>query len=160
MNPHSDCTPTNKQTKALCQAQRRADPVKRRLEQSSNTVRRRSARTNQAVQEHESEQRAAAREEPGVREQEQSANTVRRAIAREEPGVQEHESEQRAAAREEPGVREHESEQRAALSRVSDCNNIMMYLTEKQLIINDLHSTGFMPSVKNIVYQDVLVHDS
>jgi hypothetical protein len=47
-----------------------------------------------------------------------------------------------------------------ALSRVRDCNNIMMYLTEKQLIINDSHSTGFMPSVKNIVYQDVLVHNS
>ena len=63
MNPQSYCTtPTKKQTKALHQAQRRADPVKRRLEQSSNTVRRRSARTNQAVQEHESEQQAAARE--------------------------------------------------------------------------------------------------
>jgi ATP-dependent DNA helicase PIF1 len=47
-----------------------------------------------------------------------------------------------------------------ALSRVRDCNNIMMYLTEKQLIINDSHSTGFMPSVLNIVYQDVLVHNS
>jgi len=82
MNPHSDCTPTKKQTKALHQAQRRADPVMRRLEQSSNNVRRCSARTNQAVQEHESEQQAAAREVPGVREQEQSANTVRRAIAR------------------------------------------------------------------------------
>jgi hypothetical protein len=62
MNPHSDCTPTKKQTKALHQAQRRADPVKRRLEQSSDTVRRRSAHINQAVQEHESEQQAAARE--------------------------------------------------------------------------------------------------
>ena len=84
MNPHSDCTPiTKKQTKALHQAQRCADPVKRRLEQSFNTVRRRSAHTNQAVQEYESKQRAAAREVPGVRE---------------------HESEQQAAAREEPGV--------------------------------------------------------
>ncbi len=110
MNPHSYCTPTKKQTKALYQAQRRADPVKRSLEQSSDTVRRRNARTNQAVQEHESEQRAAAREVPGVRvrEQEQSANTVRRAIARDEPGVPEHKSEQRAAAREVPGVREQE----------------------------------------------------
>ena len=62
MNPHSDCTPTKKQTKALHQAQRRADPVKRRLEQSSDTVRRRSARTNQAVQEHESEQRADSKQ--------------------------------------------------------------------------------------------------
>jgi hypothetical protein len=67
MNPQSDCTtPTKKQTKALHQAQMHADSVKRRLEQSSNTVQRRSARTNQAVQEHESEQRAAAREVPGV----------------------------------------------------------------------------------------------
>jgi ABC-type transporter Mla subunit MlaD len=70
MNPQSDCTtPTKKQTKALRQAQRRADPVKRRLEQSSDTVRRRSARINQTVQEHE-----------------QLANTVRRGIARDEPG--------------------------------------------------------------------------
>ena len=54
MNPQSNCTtPTNKQTKALRQAQRHADTVMRRLEQSSDTVRRRSARTNQAVQEHE-----------------------------------------------------------------------------------------------------------
>jgi hypothetical protein len=60
------------------------------------------------VQEHESEQRSAAREEPRVQEQEQSANTVRQAIARDEPGVREHESEQRAAPREEPGVREQE----------------------------------------------------
>ena len=70
MNPQSDCTtPTKKQTKALRQAQRRADPVKRRLEPSSDTVRRRSARINQTVQEHE-----------------QLANTVRRGIARDEPG--------------------------------------------------------------------------
>ena len=66
MNPQSDCTtPTKKQTKALRQAQRRANPVTRRLEQSSDTVQRRSARRNQAVQEHE-----------------QLANTVRRGIAR------------------------------------------------------------------------------
>ncbi len=45
-----------------------------------------------------------------------------------------------------------------ALSRVRDCNNIVMYLKEEQLIINDSHSTGFMPSVNNIVYQDVLIH--
>ena len=67
MNPHSDCTtPTKKQIKALYQAQSRANTVKRRLEQSSDTVRRRSARINQAVQDHESEQRAAAREVPGM----------------------------------------------------------------------------------------------
>ncbi len=67
MNPQSDCTtPTKKQIKALYQAQRRANPVKRRLEQSSNTVQRRSARINQVVQDHESDQRAAARKVPGV----------------------------------------------------------------------------------------------
>jgi Spy/CpxP family protein refolding chaperone len=55
MNPQSDCTtPTKKQIKALYQAQRRANPVERRLEQSSDT------------EDHESEQRAAAREVPGV----------------------------------------------------------------------------------------------
>ncbi len=47
-----------------------------------------------------------------------------------------------------------------ALSQVRDCNNIVMYLTEEQLIINDLHFSGFMPTVNNIVYQDVLVHNS
>jgi ATP-dependent DNA helicase PIF1 len=47
-----------------------------------------------------------------------------------------------------------------ALSRVRDCNNIRMYLTEEQLIINESHLTGFMPSVNNIVYQDVLIHNS
>ena len=104
MNPRSNCTPTKNQTKALYQAQRCANPVVRSLEQSSYSVQRRNARTNQAVQEHESEQRAAAREVPGVREQEQSASTVRRAIARDEPGVQEHQSEQQVAAREVPGM--------------------------------------------------------
>ena len=54
MNPHSDCTPTKKQTKALYQARRHANPVKRSLEQSSDTARKR-----------------IAREEPGVREQRQ-----------------------------------------------------------------------------------------
>ncbi len=47
-----------------------------------------------------------------------------------------------------------------ALSRVRDCNNIVMYLTEEQLMINHSHPTGFMPTVNNIVYQDVLVHNS
>jgi len=57
MNPQSDCTtPTKKQIKALYQAQRHANPIKRRLEQSSDTVQRRSACINQAVQDHESEQ--------------------------------------------------------------------------------------------------------
>jgi hypothetical protein len=76
MNPHSDCIPTKNQTKALYQVRRHANPVVRSLEQSSDNVRRRNAHTNQAVQEHESEQRAAARDEPGVQEQEQSDNTV------------------------------------------------------------------------------------
>jgi len=47
-----------------------------------------------------------------------------------------------------------------ALSRVCDCNNIVMYLTEEQLINTDTISTGFMPTVSYIVYQDVLVHNS
>jgi ATP-dependent DNA helicase PIF1 len=47
-----------------------------------------------------------------------------------------------------------------ALSRVCDCKNIVMYLSEEQLILNDSHSMGFMPTVNNIVYQDVLVHNS
>ena len=89
MNPHSDCTPMNK---ALYQRQRRANTVVRSLEQSSDNVQQRNARTNQAVREHESEQQAAAREDLGVREQEQSAHTVRQAIVRTDQGVQEHES--------------------------------------------------------------------
>jgi hypothetical protein len=62
------------QTKALYQATRRANPVVRSLEQSSDTG-----------------QKRIAREEPGVREQrreqEQPANTRQQAVAREEPGV-------------------------------------------------------------------------
>ena len=76
MNPHSNCTPTKNQTKALYQVQRYANPVVRSLEQSSDTVRRRNACTNQAVQEHVSEQRAAAREEPGVREHESELRAI------------------------------------------------------------------------------------
>jgi len=71
-------------------------------------MRRAIVRTDQGVQEHESEQQAAAREELGMREQEQSANTVRQALVHTDQGVQEHESEQRAAAREELGVQEQE----------------------------------------------------
>ena len=78
------------QTKALYQAQRRANPVVRSLEQSS-TGRRRIAREVLGVRDHESEQWAVGREEPGMREQrreqEQPANTRQRAVAREEPGV-------------------------------------------------------------------------
>jgi len=43
-----------------------------------------------------------------------------------------------------------------ALSRVRDFNNIRFYVTEDQLIETDLSATGFMPTVDNIVYQDVL----
>ena len=56
------------QTKALYQATRHANPVVRSLEQSSDTGRRCIAREVLGVQDHESEQWAAAREEPGVRE--------------------------------------------------------------------------------------------
>ncbi len=87
------------QTKALYQAQRRANPVVRSLEQSSDTARKRIAREEPGVREQRREQeqpadtvrRSVARKEPGVREQrreqEQPADTVRRAVAREEPGV-------------------------------------------------------------------------
>ena len=84
-----------KQTNALYQAQKPANPVVRSLEQSSDTGRRRIAREVLGVREEEqsanTQQRAVAREEPGVREQrreqEQPANTRQRAVAREEPGV-------------------------------------------------------------------------
>ena len=52
--------------------------------QEHESEQRAAARDMPGVREHETEQRAAAREEPGVREQEQSANTVSRAIARAE----------------------------------------------------------------------------
>ncbi len=52
MNPHSD----RNQTKAAYQAQRRANPVVRSLEQSANTVQGANSRTNQGVRERESEQ--------------------------------------------------------------------------------------------------------
>ena len=74
------------QTKAVYQATRRANPVVRSLEQSSDTGRKR-----------------IAREEPGVREQrreqEQPANTSRqREVAREEPRVREQRREQEQPA--------------------------------------------------------------
>jgi hypothetical protein len=62
------------QTKALYQATRRANPVVRSLEQSSDTGRKRIAREEPWVREQR-------------REQEQPANTRQRAVAREEPGV-------------------------------------------------------------------------
>ena len=78
MNPHSDFTPTKKQTKALYQAQRHADPVKRSLEQSSNTVQRRNARTNQAVQEYESELGAALKNFPAQKKKKSFGSTYTR----------------------------------------------------------------------------------
>jgi hypothetical protein len=48
-----------------------------------------------------------------------------------------------------------------ALSRVRDCKNIIMYFTEEQLTMSsDSRLTDFMPTVNNIVYQDVLVLNS
>ena len=79
MNPQSGCTtPTKKQTKALRQAQRRANPVTRRLEQSSDTVRRRSAHTNQAVR---TVRRGIARDEPGARRTDDPVPVIDRAHA-------------------------------------------------------------------------------
>ncbi len=42
-----------------------------------------------------------------------------------------------------------------ALSRVRDCKNIAMYLTDEQLIVSD-KSGHKMPTFNNVVYQDVL----
>ena len=47
-----------------------------------------------------------------------------------------------------------------ALSRVRDCNNIVVYLTNEQLIASSESPTGYMPTVDNIVYQDVLALNS
>ncbi len=43
-----------------------------------------------------------------------------------------------------------------ALSHVQDFNNIRFYVTKEQLLQSNISSTGFMPTVNNIVYQDVL----
>ncbi len=43
-----------------------------------------------------------------------------------------------------------------ALSRVRDCHNIAMYVTKEQLMRSNDSQTGHMPTVDNIVYQDVL----
>jgi hypothetical protein len=44
-----------------------------------------------------------------------------------------------------------------ALSQVRHCKNIVMYLTEEQLMMSsDSRLTDFMQTVNNIVYQDVL----
>ncbi len=48
-----------------------------------------------------------------------------------------------------------------ALIQVHDCKNIVMYLTEEQLTMSsDSRLTNFMPTINNIVYQDVLVLNS
>jgi hypothetical protein len=48
-----------------------------------------------------------------------------------------------------------------ALSRVRDCKNIVMYLNEEQLMMSsDSRVMDLTPTVNNIVYQDVLVHNS
>jgi hypothetical protein len=43
-----------------------------------------------------------------------------------------------------------------ALSCVCDYNNIRFYVTEDQLMQSNISCTGFMPTVDNIVYKDVL----
>jgi hypothetical protein len=43
-----------------------------------------------------------------------------------------------------------------ALSHVQDYNNIRLYVTEDQLMQSNISSTGFMPTVDNIVYEDIL----
>jgi hypothetical protein len=43
-----------------------------------------------------------------------------------------------------------------AQSRVQDYNNIRLYVTEDQLMQSNISSTGFMPTVDNIVYEDVV----
>ena len=50
-------------------------------------------------------------------------------------------------------------ERYVALSRVRDCKNIAMYLTDEQLIVSD-ESGHIVPTVNNIVYQDVLALNS
>jgi hypothetical protein len=42
------------------------------------------------------------------------------------------------------------------LSRMQDYNNIRFYVTKEQLMESNISSTGFIPTVDNIVYQDVL----
>ncbi len=44
-----------------------------------------------------------------------------------------------------------------AMSHVGDYNNIRFYVTEDQLMQSDTSLTGFMLTVDNIVYEDVLV---
>ena len=100
MNPHSPIK-TRNQRKAAAQAQRRADPVRRSLEQSVNTEQRALAREDPAVRARDSAQQAVAREDPVVRSLERSVDNERRAVAREDPEVRARESAQRAVARSE-----------------------------------------------------------
>jgi hypothetical protein len=43
-----------------------------------------------------------------------------------------------------------------AMSQERDSNNICMYLTEEQLVPSEHSRTGFMPTVDNTVFQEVL----
>ncbi len=43
-----------------------------------------------------------------------------------------------------------------ALSQLTDCKKFVISLTEEQLIESSDSPTGYMPTVNNIVYQDVL----
>jgi hypothetical protein len=47
-----------------------------------------------------------------------------------------------------------------ALSQVSDCKNICIYLTDEQITASSYGLSVMMPTVNNIVYQDVLVLNS
>ncbi len=44
-----------------------------------------------------------------------------------------------------------------SLSRVHDCRNINIYLTDEQVTMSPYNSSVMMPTVNDIVYQDVLV---
>ncbi len=76
MNPHS-LIKTRNQRNAAAQAQRRADSLRRSLEQSVDTERRAVAREDPAVQARDSAQQAVAREDLVARSLEQSADTER-----------------------------------------------------------------------------------
>jgi hypothetical protein len=117
MSSLSNCTWTRNQRTAAAQAQRRADPVVRSLEQSANTVHQAIACTNLGAQEHQSGQWAAERELRGVVGQEQSVNTVQQAIVRTNLGERERESAQQAVARENPVVQACESAQWAVAQK-------------------------------------------
>ncbi len=88
MNPYSPIK-TRNQRKTAAQAQRRADPARRILEQSADTERRGLAR----------------RTDPARRSLEQSVDSEQRALAREDPAVQARVSAQQAVAREDPVAR-------------------------------------------------------